>query len=120
VNTYNINALLYKDIDQYNYFYFYNSIQGTTLKKVIKLIKESLDRKPRQITIIYVNPIERNKFLKSGFIKWYYFLYCGNEKDKNNWQYGRKQYIDIYSNRNINYDKRFIEQNMNKKALLPI
>lgn len=48
--------LIEEDLDQYNYFYFYNPFVGDTLINVIHNIEKSFDRKNRKITLIYRNP----------------------------------------------------------------
>lgn len=48
--------LIEEELDQYNYFYFYNPFVGDTLLNVIHNIEKSFDRKNRKITLIYRNP----------------------------------------------------------------
>ena len=48
--------LVEEELDQYNYFYFYNPFVGDTLLNVIHNIEKSFDRRNRKITLIYRNP----------------------------------------------------------------
>lgn len=43
------------ELDDYNYFYFYNPFVGDTFMDVIHNIEESYERKKRKITLIYRN-----------------------------------------------------------------
>jgi SAM-dependent methyltransferase len=43
-------------LDDYTYFYFFNPFPCPVMRKVIGNIMESVDRKPRKVTIIYLNP----------------------------------------------------------------
>ena len=53
-------------LDSYNYFYFYNPFQGETFRKAIHNIEESIKRKNRKATIIYVGPYCNRTVLKNG------------------------------------------------------
>lgn len=50
------DAREFRELDQYNYFYFFNPFPTLVLQSVIKNIKDSCRRKPRKITIVYYNP----------------------------------------------------------------
>ena len=57
------------DIDNFNYFYFYNPFKGATFDKVISNVEDSFRRNRRKITIIYSNPfcfesVTRNNIFK--------------------------------------------------------
>lgn len=49
-----------EELDQFNYFFFYNPFRGATFCQVIENIIESKKRKPREITIIYNYPIDKH------------------------------------------------------------
>jgi SAM-dependent methyltransferase len=57
VRIFNIDAAEFKNFDDYNYIYFYNSFPENVMRKVVENIAESLKRKERALTIIYANPI---------------------------------------------------------------
>jgi SAM-dependent methyltransferase len=59
-------TLLKEHLDDFNYFYFYNPFTGSVFSKVISNIVDSHARKPRQITIIYNYPVEREVILKTN------------------------------------------------------
>lgn len=47
-----------KQLDKYNWFYFFNPFDNNVLKQCIAAIHGSLNRKKRKIHIIYVGPID--------------------------------------------------------------
>ena len=57
------------EIDQYNYFYFYNPFSGSVFQKVIDNIKDSYERKKRKIRIIYINTVCHDMIIDSGIFK---------------------------------------------------
>jgi SAM-dependent methyltransferase len=63
----------YEIEDDQNVFFFFNPFDDVVLEAVVKNIKKSLQRKPREIAIIYYNPVHShildNSFLpKNGYI----------------------------------------------------
>jgi 16S rRNA G966 N2-methylase RsmD len=62
-------TLLEKELDEFNYFYFYNPFKGTIFSNVLKNIINSKNRSPRQITLIYNYPLERDLILKTGLFE---------------------------------------------------
>ena len=56
-------------LDNYNCFFFYNPFHGDIFDKVIENIKESYERKPRTMWIIYANPFEHKRVVSGGFFK---------------------------------------------------
>jgi SAM-dependent methyltransferase len=50
------DAAEFKELDAYNYFYFFSPFPGSVMSCVIKNIGDSLTRVPRKATIIYFNP----------------------------------------------------------------
>lgn len=58
-----------EEIDQYNYFYFYNPFTGSVFQKVIDNIKDSYNRKKRKIRIIYINTVCHDMIMDSGIFK---------------------------------------------------
>ncbi len=53
---YHTDVLNFKDFDDYNYIFMYNPFPKIVLEKVLENLKESLKRKPRELTVIYQNP----------------------------------------------------------------
>ena len=63
----------YEIEDDQNVFFFFNPFDDVVLEAVVKNIKKSLQRKPREIAVIYYNPVHShildNAFLpKNGYI----------------------------------------------------
>ena len=63
----------YEIKDDQNVFFFFNPFDDVVLEAVVKNIKKSLQRKPREIAVIYYNPVHShildNAFLpKNGYI----------------------------------------------------
>lgn len=48
------------ELDVFNYFYLYNPFTGRTFSLVIQNILESIERHPREVTIIYNYPLEKS------------------------------------------------------------
>jgi hypothetical protein len=61
-----------EELDPFNYFYFYNPFTGSVFRAVLDNLIMSLRRKPRQITIIYNYPIERDVISKCGYFQLFY------------------------------------------------
>jgi SAM-dependent methyltransferase len=76
-------ARLFRDIDKYNFIYFYNPFPSVVMKVVIKNIEESLMKIPRSLTIVYFNPVCHSDIIESGIFKIV----------KNKWK------VSIYKNR---------------------
>ncbi|MFP3041025.1 methyltransferase domain-containing protein [Treponema primitia] len=55
--------------DEYDHFFLYNPFPGSILKIVIERILESLNTKPREITIIYFHPSDHNVLMDTGRFK---------------------------------------------------
>ena len=50
------DAVEFRELDDFNYIYFFNPFPGTVMREVIDNIVASLQRRPRRVTIIYFNP----------------------------------------------------------------
>lgn len=50
------DAAEYRQLDEYNYFYFFDPFPAVVMQDVLRNIEESLERSPRKATIIYLNP----------------------------------------------------------------
>ena len=56
IKLYNIDASEFKYFDIYNYVYFFNPFHSSIMQKVLENLIDSINRKPRKVTIIYFNP----------------------------------------------------------------
>ena len=57
VELINANAVDFTGIDEINYFFFYNPFPDTVFSAVMDNINNSINRLPREVTIIYHNPV---------------------------------------------------------------
>ena len=60
-------AALYDAYDDYNYFYLYNPFNEVIMTPFLQHVKESAARNPRDIHIIYHNPVHHELFAEEGF-----------------------------------------------------
>jgi SAM-dependent methyltransferase len=60
------NAIDFNGYDSYNYFYFFNPFPSPVMLKTLEKLKESIQKKPRKIFIIYVNPICHNDIISTN------------------------------------------------------
>jgi SAM-dependent methyltransferase len=60
------DATDFTNIDEYNYIYFYNPFPCRIMNVVIRSLIDSLGRRPRKVTIIYLNPVCHNVILKEN------------------------------------------------------
>ncbi|WP_461255406.1 hypothetical protein [Treponema sp. R80B11-R83G3] len=108
LKSYNYDAALFADIDQYTYFFMYNPFIGNILELTIEQIKQSLIRNPRKITILYQNPIGHDLFVNSKLFPYIKSCFIPSllNLNKKNKRYGR-QFINIYCTEilNINFSK---------------
>lgn len=63
------DAAEFKQLDDYNYIYFFDPFPAVVMQDVINNIEESLARAPRIITIIYLNPLSHELIEQSLFQK---------------------------------------------------
>jgi hypothetical protein len=98
--SHNGNATLFTDIDNYNYFFFFNPFLNEVMESTIEQIRQSLIRNPRKITILYQNPQERNLFANSKLFP--YRMSCFVSSWINVDKYGRR--IDIYCTESLHLD----------------
>lgn len=52
--------------------FLFNPFDETVMKKVVQHIKTSISRKPREINVIYANPLYKKLFTENGFSETYY------------------------------------------------
>lgn len=67
VKIINADAVEYDDYDRYNYIYMYNPFGKEIMEKVVSNLSKSLTRNPREMHVIYANPVHGNLFLANGF-----------------------------------------------------
>ncbi|MFD2534128.1 class I SAM-dependent methyltransferase [Gelatiniphilus marinus] len=63
------DASKFKALDSYTYFYFFNPFPNKIMLKVLNNIYGSLAKAPRQITILYFNPLCHKAFIEKGVFK---------------------------------------------------
>lgn len=80
------NALEYKDYDEFNYFFIFNSFPEEVFRVMIRHLMDSLYRHPRRCIFIYLHPVCHNYLIqntpfrlvykKRSFFRWFdYFCY---------------------------------------------
>lgn len=55
-HSFTADAEEYDDYDDFNYFYLFNSVPEPVFRRLIAHIEDSVRRKPRVCTLIYLNP----------------------------------------------------------------
>lgn len=60
---------LTEELDEFNYFFIYNSFQGKLFQQVIHNLEESYKRKKRKITFIYSGPYCHSEVIKNNVFK---------------------------------------------------
>ncbi len=55
-------------------FFFFNPFDEIILLKVVKNILQSLKENPREIHVVYINPLHKEIFLSAGFVEEYYLM----------------------------------------------
>lgn len=55
------------ELDEYNWFYYFEPFKRTLFIKTIENITDSIKRKPRKVYIININPVYHDEIIKSGF-----------------------------------------------------
>lgn len=68
VELVNVDARDYKDIDRVTYFFFYNPFPEDVFDAVLQNIRQSYERNPREIRLIYHNPVYKHLVEKALFI----------------------------------------------------
>lgn len=65
----NGDAARYSNIDAYSLFYIYNSFGGQTFKGTVEQIEMSIQRNPREVVLIYINPFYHKYVIEDGIFK---------------------------------------------------
>jgi hypothetical protein len=55
-----------------NCIFFFNPFDEVIMSEVVKNIKNSLKKAPRNITVIYANPLHKDLLLETGFQEKYH------------------------------------------------
>jgi SAM-dependent methyltransferase len=63
------DAAEFADFDPYSHIYLSNPFPGTVLRRVLEHVLESLERRPRKLTIIYWIPVDDALLAGMGFRK---------------------------------------------------
>lgn len=72
-DVYNNDAFYFhieKDVDC---IFMFNPFDETIMSGVLENIEASLQKNPRKITVIYINPLQKHLFLESGFKEKYHY-----------------------------------------------
>ncbi|MEG1432437.1 class I SAM-dependent methyltransferase [Eubacterium sp.] len=67
----NHDAATFSNYDDYNYFYIFNSFPEAVFLKMLDRILSSIERSPRKITLIYLNPVCHHHLINHGFRLFY-------------------------------------------------
>lgn len=63
------DASKYEFLDDFNYVYLFNPFPDPVMIRVLENLKLSLQKRPRDLTIIYANPKCEDAFREGGFFK---------------------------------------------------
>lgn len=61
------DAAEFTGYDGYNYSFLFNPLLPATMERFVGKLKESIARVPREITVMYTNPMCLSVFLENGF-----------------------------------------------------
>ena len=75
VNVYQEDAAVFSMYQDYDTFYMYNPFDEKILEKCIDKILLSLDKRPRNLTVFYCNPLYGDVLRKRGFEEREHFYY---------------------------------------------
>ena len=71
-NVINENAADYKIENDTNVFFFFNPFDEVVMLAVVKNILQSLKENPREVYVVYLNPVHKEIFLSAGFEQIYH------------------------------------------------
>ena len=71
--VYNNDAFYFKIEKDVDCIFMFNPFDETIMSGVLENIKASLQKNPRKITVIYINPLQKHLFLESGFKEKYHY-----------------------------------------------
>ena len=67
LSLFHSDARQFKDLEDYNYFYFYNPFPCEIMAVVLRNIVDSIEKLPRTVKLIYCNPKCHELIVNSGF-----------------------------------------------------
>ncbi|MCR5703965.1 MAG: protein-L-isoaspartate O-methyltransferase [Eubacterium sp.] len=68
------DACNYSSYDEYNYIYLYNPLNQEGIREIVEQLKQSLERVPRKIMVIYQNPAHWKEFCKDDLFQSVVFI----------------------------------------------
>jgi SAM-dependent methyltransferase len=71
-NVIHANAVDYKIENDTNVFFFFNPFDEVVMLAVVKNILRSLKENPREVYVVYLNPVHKEIFLSAGFEQIFY------------------------------------------------
>ena len=71
-NVIHANAVDYKIESDTNVFFFFNPFDEVVMLAVVKNILRSLKENPREVYVVYLNPVNKEIFLSAGFEQIFY------------------------------------------------
>lgn len=66
-NVIHANAVDYKIEEDTNVFFFFNPFDEIVMLAVVKNILASLKQNPREVYVVYINPLHKEIFMSAGF-----------------------------------------------------
>ena len=72
-DVYNNDAFYFKIEKDVDCIFMFNPFDETIMSGVLENIEASLQKNPRKITVIYINPLQKHLFLESGFKEKYHY-----------------------------------------------
>ena len=72
-DVYNNDAFYFKIEKDVDCIFMFNPFDETIMSGVLENIETSLQKNPRKITVIYINPLQKHLFLESGFKEKYHY-----------------------------------------------
>jgi tRNA A58 N-methylase Trm61 len=86
ISIFKADALTYNTYEKFDCFFLFNPFPSEIMKPTINKIIESMSISPREITVIYYNPVCHEHFMETGHFKVVCKLY-DNVKDYNAYIY---------------------------------
>ena len=72
-DVYNNDAFYFQIEKDVDCIFMFNPFDETIMSGVLENIKTSLQKNPRKITVIYINPLQKHLFLEFGFKEKYHY-----------------------------------------------
>ncbi len=67
VALFHADASKFEGYGDYNYFYIFNPFHESVMQGFIDKLKQSKEDNPREIRVLYFNPMDKAMFINSGF-----------------------------------------------------